>query len=205
MSVFPDGVVLGALGATVFALACAPSDAADTPDGPPPVQAPAPSTDSATAPPSTQVAPPPSTTADTAVPTRPVTLPPRAGTSGSPAVGSRPVAAAAGMRSTLNGVYTEAQADKGEALYNRLCNSCHAPLQNHVGPYFRQSWGGSTLGDMMDYMVAEMPKNDPGSLSAAEYADVIAYLLKVNGMPAGDTVLAAELRALRQIRIDTAR
>jgi len=109
------------------------------------------------------------------------------------------------MRSTRDGVYTEAQATAGRTLYNDLCNSCHAPLQNHIGPVFRQSWSGSTVNDMMDYMVAEMPKNDPGSLSATDYAAVIAYLFQLNGMPAGPAPLAADAASLRQIRIDTVR
>lgn len=84
-----------------------------------------------------------------------------------------------------------------------LCNSCHAPLNNHVGPIFKASWGGATAADMMDYLVAEMPKNDPGSLSRSEYASIMAYLFKLNGMPAGNTALATDAASLRKIRIDT--
>jgi hypothetical protein len=50
-----------------------------------------------------------------------------------------------------------------------------------------------------------MPKNEPGSLSPEEYADVLAYLLKLNLMPAGPAELPPDSSALRTIRIDTAR
>jgi S-disulfanyl-L-cysteine oxidoreductase SoxD len=48
-----------------------------------------------------------------------------------------------------------------------------------------------------------MPKNEPGSLAPEEYADVLAYLLQLNGMPAGERDLPADSTALKRIRIDT--
>ena len=49
-----------------------------------------------------------------------------------------------------------------------------------------------------------MPKNDPGILTPREYADLSAYLLMLNGMPAGSAELPADAAALEKIRIDTA-
>jgi hypothetical protein len=48
-----------------------------------------------------------------------------------------------------------------------------------------------------------MPKTEPGSLSKEEYASIVAYLLKLNGMPAGKQPLPADTAALGKIRIDS--
>ena len=45
-----------------------------------------------------------------------------------------------------------------------------------------------------------MPQDSPGRLKPGEYADIVAYLLKLNGYPAGEAELppdAAKLQALR--------
>jgi mono/diheme cytochrome c family protein len=105
--------------------------------------------------------------------------------------------------SSWSGIFTEPQAATGEKIYMVLCNSCHAPLNNHDGAIFKASWAGTTAADMMDYLMAEMPKNDPGSLSRTEYASIIAYLFKLNGMPAGTTQLAPDAASLKKVRIDT--
>jgi hypothetical protein len=49
-----------------------------------------------------------------------------------------------------------------------------------------------------------MPKIDPGSLQPNEYAQVLAYMLKLNGLPAGQKELPADVAVLKSIRIDTA-
>jgi hypothetical protein len=48
-----------------------------------------------------------------------------------------------------------------------------------------------------------MPKNDPGSLSPPESAQVMAYLLKMNDIPAGKSELQPDPAMLRRIRIET--
>jgi hypothetical protein len=50
-----------------------------------------------------------------------------------------------------------------------------------------------------------MPQNDPGILSAKEYAQVLAYLLQMNGMPAGPEELPSDAVMLRAIKFDTGR
>jgi hypothetical protein len=47
-----------------------------------------------------------------------------------------------------------------------------------------------------------MPKNDPATLTPEESAQVIAYLLKINGVPSGETELSADAAALKKIRIE---
>jgi hypothetical protein len=48
-----------------------------------------------------------------------------------------------------------------------------------------------------------MPKNNPGSLTPEEYADVTAYILQLNGLPTGDEELPGDQAAARRIRIET--
>ena len=47
-----------------------------------------------------------------------------------------------------------------------------------------------------------MPKSDPGSLTPAEYAQAIAYLLKINDVPAGDHELPPDGEVLKKIRVE---
>jgi hypothetical protein len=108
---------------------------------------------------------------------------------------------AAGARSTLSGVYTTAQATRGEVTYSNICVSCH-PFITYTGATFRQHWLGKTVFDLYAQVSELMPKNEPGSLSPREYADVIAFILQLNKMPPGKTELPTDAASLRRIRIE---
>ncbi|MEO7458441.1 MAG: cytochrome c, partial [Gemmatimonadaceae bacterium] len=94
-----------------------------------------------------------------------------------------------------------AQAERGKMQYAISCRSCHTAA-SHTGVTFAKWWKGRTLGDLYAYMSTQMPKNDPGSLDPAQYADVVAYLLKMNAMPAGTAELLPDSSSLAQIRIE---
>ncbi|MEX2180541.1 MAG: c-type cytochrome [Gemmatimonadaceae bacterium] len=111
-------------------------------------------------------------------------------------------AAQAAHLSTADGVYSRQQADQGRDLWAYACQSCHAPTQ-HAGPVFRGRWFGRTLGELFGYLRREMPQTDPGTMSDVEYAALIAYLMRINGMPAAARTLAADSVALHRIRIDS--
>ncbi len=85
--------------------------------------------------------------------------------------------------------------------YALSCRSCHTAA-SHTGVTFARWWKDRTVADLYAFMSTQMPKNDPGSLDAEQYADVIAYLLKMNAMPAGPAELLADSSALAQIRIE---
>lgn len=104
-------------------------------------------------------------------------------------------------KTTMQGVYTAAQAARGQKTYDSICLSCH-PLPTQTGPLFAKRWRGQTLADLYGYVAETMPKNDPGSLTPREIAQVIAYLLKVNGMPAGAAEMPASEVTLKGIRIE---
>lgn len=106
------------------------------------------------------------------------------------------------QRSTASGVYTLEQATKGKDVFASACQSCHSPTV-HAGPPFRNNWFGRPLGDLFGYLRREMPKADPGTMSDEEYTLVVAYLLRINGMPTGSTPLAADSVSLHRIRLDS--
>jgi mono/diheme cytochrome c family protein len=114
----------------------------------------------------------------------------------SPAAKSPP----AKVVSTATGVFTTAQASRGEQTYMSICVSCH-PKGTYTAPAFREKWNGSPLSDLYGFVSTSMPKMEPGSLEPEEYAQVIAYLLKINGAPAGKSELSTDVKALRRIRI----
>src|SRR5437762_14028953 len=98
--------------------------------------------------------------------------------------------ASAGL-TTLTGVYTMDQATRGRTVFLGMCRDCHTP-EEQSGDKFAKRWLGRALGDMYEYLITEMPKNDPGSLSPDEYADVMAYMLRIDAMPVGTRGLAAD-------------
>jgi mono/diheme cytochrome c family protein len=105
---------------------------------------------------------------------------------------------------TKSGVYTAQQAARGKDIYAGNCRSCHT-AESHTGAAFTAKWNKRPLSDLYVYIRDQMPKSAPGSLAPEEYADVLAYVLKLNRMPAGQTELPADSAAINRIRIDVAR
>ena len=105
---------------------------------------------------------------------------------------------------TSSGVYTSKQASRGEQTYMSTCVTCHPP-GTYTAPAFRQKWDGAPLSELYGYISNMMPKQEPGSLTSDDYADVVAYLLKINGAPAGKQELPADEKAMKKIRINMPR
>jgi mono/diheme cytochrome c family protein len=110
-------------------------------------------------------------------------------------------AAAQEKTSVKSGVYTAAQADRGVSIFKSKCASCHAP-NRFTDDLFYTSFAGKPLWEMFDVISDSMPEDDPGSLKKEEYADVIAYLLKLNNFPAGQTELPTDREALSAIMME---
>lgn len=104
-------------------------------------------------------------------------------------------------RTQWSGVFTEAQADRGELLFEERCHLCHSGdiAPDVMGPRFNNVWDGASLGDLFEYIQLTMPQDFPGSLTAQEYADVIAHMLGGAGVPAGSVELPGDVDALNQI------
>lgn len=110
-------------------------------------------------------------------------------------------------RSVWDGVYTEEQARRGEALYQRACAGCHggdlagdgfSPALG--GPAFLGNWNGTTLADLFERIRISMPPEDPEAVSRAQKADILAFILKACHFPAGKVELASQTERLRDIR-----
>ena len=99
-----------------------------------------------------------------------------------------------------DGVFSDAQASRGEQRFRQVCSACH-DTDEFTGGRFRLTWVGRTTADLFDTIATLMPEGDPGSLSPAEYASLVAYLLQLNGYPAGDADLPASLPELRGMEI----
>jgi mono/diheme cytochrome c family protein len=110
--------------------------------------------------------------------------------------------------SAASGVYTEADAQRGQASYASKCATCHGrnmtsngDAPSLVGEPFAFGWKGKTLGERFTTIKETMPPTDPGTLDDQLILDVIAYILKVNGYPAGSTALQPDPARLQQIVI----
>jgi mono/diheme cytochrome c family protein len=105
------------------------------------------------------------------------------------------------------GFYSEAQAARGQALFDEHCPACHgAQLQGAAavaltGPTFQAHWadGQHTVDDLFYIVRTQMPYTEPGKLSRQQYIDIIAYVLKVNSFPAGDRELPATPSHLKKL------
>jgi cytochrome c len=102
--------------------------------------------------------------------------------------------------SVLDGIFTPAQASRGERTFSDVCAACH-DTGEFSGGRFRISWVGRPVGELFETISTLMPEADPGSLSPAEYAAIVAYLLQLNNYPAGDADLPTSVRALGQLEI----
>jgi hypothetical protein len=111
-------------------------------------------------------------------------------------------------RSTSQGVFTEAQAKRGAAAYNKNCAGCHGAdlrstdreVTNLSGPTFKDKWVGRTIGERLE-AAQEMPPREERSLPDDVYLDIITFILWSNKVPAGSQELKLDLPTLKQIKI----
>ena len=113
--------------------------------------------------------------------------------------------------STWDGVYTEAQAQQGESVYFSQCADCHGPdfagreqAPALAGLGFLEKWNRATVRKLFE-TVEQMPPDQPKTLSPQQYVDALAFILSVNGFPAGPAALAADRPALARIEIRNVR
>ena len=107
------------------------------------------------------------------------------------------------------GVYSEAQAAGGAAIYAENCAQCHEPTLEGsdrasalIGPSFVARWLAATpLSELFDYMRLEMPLNSRGGLTAQQNADLLAFLLQKSGYPAGKTALPSTSAQLAGVEV----
>lgn len=109
-------------------------------------------------------------------------------------------------KTVWDGVYTEAQAKRGEALFGDKCSKCHGAdlsggdAPSLVGSEFGGNWDDLSLGDLAERIRVSMPQDNPQSLTREQVADVIALILNRNRVPAGQSDLPAQAESLRTIK-----
>src|SRR5262245_51602024 len=74
-------------------------------------------------------------------------------------------------KTTWDGVYSDAQAKRGEAAYGKACASCHGPDLSGVdsapsltGAEFNAGWNDLPLDDLFQRVKTTMPADGPGTL-----------------------------------------
>jgi mono/diheme cytochrome c family protein len=103
--------------------------------------------------------------------------------------------------SVLDGVFTPAQARRGQEQFERHCATCHRQdLLGIAGPAlkgdrFLDQWREFPLEVLLKDMQTQMPLRDPGGLPASSYVDIAAYILEANGLPAGSAELTQDVAA----------
>lgn len=112
---------------------------------------------------------------------------------------------AQGARTVRDGVFTDAQATRGQATYQKQCASCHGDkLQGLQAPplvadAFLSHWTSLPLADLSSKIRNTMPAGATGTLTPQQSADLVAFILKTGGFPAGKTELAADEAVLGKI------
>jgi len=107
-------------------------------------------------------------------------------------------ARAQGSKTVDAGVYSDVQATRGAAAYDQICGRCHrADLGGADGPAlkedrFNRNFAGKDLRTLYGRMSTTMPRGAPGSLSEGAYLDILAYVLRENGFPAGSHELSVD-------------
>ena len=142
--------------------------------------------------------------ADAAKPAAPAAKP-------APVAAAKPAAAAAGGAMPTNiwdGVYSNAQAKRGDVIYAQHCAMCHMvdmggkePAPELAGDGFLSKWLGHDVGELYERVATTMPAGNPGTLKPSEYADIVAVLLQANNFKAGPTDMKPDVAALKKVMI----
>ena len=132
-----------------------------------------------------------------------------AGGNAPPAEGVSPASPAAApgignlvVRSSHDGVYTEEQAEAGAEVFRTICSACHNEDQPLWGSKFIGLWSGQPLWRLYEFLSQSMPYGGGGTLQPEQYRAVTAYILKINGYPAGDTPIPETPLEIAYINLD---
>jgi S-disulfanyl-L-cysteine oxidoreductase SoxD len=117
---------------------------------------------------------------------------------------------ASGPIPAASGVYTTSQAQRGKAIYEAKCGMCHGKALEGVGPnpplageVFLRNWANRSVEDLFAKTITMMPAMQPGTLTPAETAQILAYVLSVNRFPEGKTDLPPDSIKLHSIVMDS--
>jgi cytochrome c553 len=120
---------------------------------------------------------------------------------------------AGAARTVWDSVYSAPQASRGETAYVKSCARCHqASLSGAdqspplIGSAFLGNWNTTALSDLQERIRTTMPPDSAvGIFDRQLVTDVMAYMLKMNGFPAGGSDLSKEPDRLKEIVVQTAK
>jgi mono/diheme cytochrome c family protein len=103
--------------------------------------------------------------------------------------------------SIWSGVFSEAQAKRGNDVYQASCSGCHGTdlhatdpeAVDLTGPAIRTKWNGKTLQDRFETIRDTMPPGNANTLGDKTYMDILAFILQSNEFPAGNQELVPEM------------
>src|SRR6266478_5172287 len=90
-----------------------------------------------------------------------------------------------------DGIYSDAQAERGKPLFTEFCRDCHGDANGTprapavMGPAFAARWQRKPVRELFEYIHSRMPYNSPGGLTRAQNAEILAFMLKMTQVPAG--------------------
>jgi mono/diheme cytochrome c family protein len=120
------------------------------------------------------------------------------------AIAAQPGAAQASgtavSKTIWDGVYTNAQADRGQRAAQQNCGTCHSPSEWSRTTLIT-AWAGRPIKEMHNHLQNTMPLDSPGRLTSQQYADILAYMLKLNNVPAGQSELPGDEAGLTAITV----
>jgi mono/diheme cytochrome c family protein len=105
-------------------------------------------------------------------------------------------------QTTPRASYTSAQADSGAVVYEQSCAGCHAAdLSGGDGPpltgaAFKYNWDGKFSNGLVAYIKTGEPRPNGGTLDDGTVSQLVAYLLSMNGVPAGTAPFSGAARAV---------
>lgn len=108
------------------------------------------------------------------------------------AAAAAPATSGSDESSTLDGVYTEAQALRGRKVFEDTCSACHQ-TEDWQDDLFLARWEGESVYRFWYYIYETMPDDmPPYALPREQVSDVMTYILQLNGLPSGDTELGSD-------------
>ena len=95
-----------------------------------------------------------------------------------------------------DGVYTKAQAVRGEESYQERCSACHGAQMQGIEEAptliqgaFVYNWDGMPVSILFQRLRETMPLDDPKGTSRKIKADILAYIMSKNNFPEGQRPL----------------
>ena len=99
---------------------------------------------------------------------------------------------------TADGIYTTEQAMRGQRVASMRCFPCHTPAE-WGSPGFMDLASRGGVGEVYGIIRSTMPPGNPGGLRNDQYASLLAYMLRIRGVPPGETQLPNDPEELQRM------